>query len=223
MTVLEEINKEVLHILDEIIAPCVFLFFEDFFAVNSDLDHPHQDILFGCYNDAMPHFFVEGTGLHRTVKLRSWAQIMQNVLGIRFQESFEAPVGALQNAVQTALKGKIEDGPGKRLLFEALGHRSVTCIAHGPGKAFSAEMLKGEPVSFIFIPKTVSVDFFAENSDDLQDLLSKLHSVRGEIAKRQSLSILKGDYAPYRAWAGIDPATGEIMNSATNKFNELFD
>ena len=223
MTVLEEINKEVLHILEEMIDPCVFLFFKDFFAVIGDLDHPLQGILLSHADEAMPHIFVEGTGQHRSVQLYGWSQIMQNVLGLRFQEIFEVPVGTLQDAEQIALKGKIEDGPGKRLLFEALGHRSVTCVVHGPGAAFSDEILEGEPVSFTFIPETVSVDFFAESPEDLQNLLSKLSSVRGEVAKRQGLSMLKGDYAPFSAWAGIDPETGDAKNAATDKFNELFD
>jgi hypothetical protein len=223
MTLLEDINEEALRILREAIEPCVFLFFEDFFAINSDLDHPLSGVLLSSYDEAMPHIFVEGTGLHRTVKLCNWSQIMQNVLGIRFQEIFEVPVGALKSAKQIAVRGKIEDGPGKRLLFEALGRRTVTCVVHGLGAAVRAEILEGNPVSLTFSPKAVGVDFFSENPHDLQDILSKLSSVRGEIAKRQSLSMLKGDYAPYTAWAGIDPTTGKIINSATDKFNELFD
>ncbi len=46
---------------------------------------------------------------------------------------------------------------------------------------------------------------------------------RGELAKRKELSVLKGDYAPFRVWGGIDPETGEAKNAATDKFNELFD
>ena len=148
---------------------------------------------------------------------------MQNVLGLRFQEIFEVPVGTLQDAEQIALKGKIEDGPGKRLLFEALGSRTVTCRAHFPREAFESDIWAGEQVSFTFIPETVSVDFFAESSEYLQNLLSKLSLVRGEVAKRQGLSMLKGDYAPFSAWAGIDPETGDAKNAATDKFNELFD
>jgi hypothetical protein len=148
---------------------------------------------------------------------------MQNVMGIRFQESFEEPVEALLGAEQIALKGKIENGPGKRLLFEALGRRTVTCRAHFPGAAFSAEILEGEPVSFTFHPEAVSVDFYAEGPEDLQAILNKLRSVRGEIAKRQSLSILNGDYAPYRTWAGIDPETGKVKTAQVNNFNDLFD
>lgn len=223
MTLLEEVGEETLRILEELIDPCVFLFFEDFFAVNSDLDHPREGTLLSHADEAMPYVFIEGTGLHRTVKLHSWAQIMQNVLGIRFQESFEAPVEALLGAEQVVFKGKIEDGPGKRLLFEALGRRTVTCTVHGPVAAFSADILEGEPVSFTFRPEAVSVDFYAEGPEDLQAILNKLRSVRGEIAKRQSLSILNGDYAPYRAWAGIDPETGKVKTAQLNNFNELFD
>jgi hypothetical protein len=223
MTLLEETSEEILRILEELIGPCVFLFFKDFFAVNSDLAHPRQGTLLSHADEAMPHILVEGTGLHRSVKLYGWAQIMQNVLGIRFQESFEEPVEALLGAEQIALKGKIEDGPGKRLLLEALGRRTVTCTVHGPGAAFSAEILEGEPVSFTFRPAAVSVDFYAEGPKDLQAILNKLRSVRGEIAKRKSLSILKGDYAPYRTWAGIDPETGKVKTAQVNNFNDLFD
>jgi hypothetical protein len=48
-------------------------------------------------------------------------------------------------------------------------------------------------------------------------------SIRGEIAKRKSLSILNGDYAPYRAWAGIDPEAGKVKTAQVNNFSELFD
>lgn len=148
---------------------------------------------------------------------------MQNVVGLRLQEIFDVPVGALQSAKNIALRGKIEDGPGKRLLFEVLGRRTVTCVVHCPDEAFSDEILDGEPVSLTFRPETVSVDFFAGNPEDLQNLLIKLSSIRGEIAKRKELSMLAGDYAPFRVWAGIDPETGEAKNAITDKFNELFD
>jgi hypothetical protein len=45
----------------------------------------------------------------------------------------------------------------------------------------------------------------------------------GEIAKRQSLSFLNGDYAPYRTWAGIDPETGKVKTAQVNNFDDLFD
>lgn len=223
MTVLEEVNEEALRILREAIEPCVFLFFEDFFAVNRDFNHPLQGILLGHADEATPHISIEGTELHRTIKLHGWSQIMQNVLGVRFQETFELPVGKLRGAEQLTVKGKIENGPGKRLLFEAFGSRTVNCSAQFPRDVFGSEIWAGEPVSFTFRPDAVSVNFYAEGPEELQAILSKLRSVRGEIAKRQDLSILKGDYAPFRAWAGIDPVTGETMNSATDKFNELFD
>ena len=223
MSVLKELNEEALRILEQLINPCVFLFFQDFFAIESDPDHPRKGAFLSHVDDATPHICIEGVGLNRTVKLDAWSQIMQNVLGVRFLDNFETLVVALLSAEQITFKGKIEDGPGKRLLFEALGSRTIACAAHFPREAFVSDILAGEVVSFPFQPEMVGVDFFRESLEELHEILNKLRSVRGEIVKRENLSSLKGDYSPFKAWAGIDPETGKVKTAQANNFNELFD
>ena len=49
----------------------------------------------------------------------------------------------------------------------------------------------------------VSVASFPESLEELQEILNKLSSFRRELAKRENLSSLKGDYFPFKAWAGI--------------------
>ena len=223
MSILEEINEEALHILNASIAPCVFLFFSDFFAVSGDLNHPRGSALDRHSDEAMPCISIEGTGQLRSVNLHNWSQVIQNVLGIRFQETSEVPVEALGSAEQLTLKGRIEGGPGKRLLFEALGSRTVTCRAEFPSEVFGPDIRVGEPISFTFDLQRIDVDFYSESKEDLQALLGNLRSLRNEVSKRQNLSLLKGDFAPFMAWAGIDPVTGMVKYPATDKFNELFE
>lgn len=220
---LDDINQETLIILKEAIDPCVFIFFENILTVRNDPNHPKKNNMIDYSDKATPHIVLEGSGPMRTVQLRGWSQVMQNILGLRFTDSFEMAVMDIGNTNQISFRGKVEGGPGKRLLFQALGSRTVTCRASFPENMLGSDALEYDETSITFNPKVINIDFYAGSSANPETILTSLRSARLEIAKRLNLSMIKGDYAPYRAWAGIDTVTGEIKHAATDKFNELFD
>ena len=100
--------------------------------------------------------------------------------------------------------GKIEGGPGKRLLFEVLGNHTFTCSAEFPYEIFEPEISDGEMTSFTFRPEGMSIEVSSEGA---QQVLDELRKVRSEIANHMTLSQLKGDFAPFRKWAGQNPET----------------
>lgn len=220
---LEDIDQETLNILKETIDPCVFIFFEDILTVINDPNHPKQNMMMDYSDEATPHIVVKGSGPMRTVQLHGWSQVMQNILGLSFTDTYEMAVRDIGNTNQILFRGKVEGGPGKRLLFQALGSRTLTCRASFPENMLGSDVSEYDETSITFDPEVINIDFYAGSSAYPETILTSLRSARLDIAKRLDLSMIKGDYTPFRAWAGKDTVTGEIKYAATDKFNELFD
>lgn len=200
MTTGDKINQLTLEILQQMIEPAVFLYLDKCLANEGDPGRPSDSILGDYYDEGMPHVLIEGVGSMRSVKLHAWREHFENMMSVTFTDNFVIPLEGMSKLEHLDFQGTIQDGPGKRILYEALGSRVFICSTGFPYDVFEPEILSGEGTSFTFYPQNIEIDFQSETPEELQNLLAKLEAAKVEVDKYLTLSTLKEDYTPFRSW-----------------------
>lgn len=200
MTQEEKINQLTLEIMKGLIYPSVVLQLDKCLANDGDPDRPSDDVLDHYFDEGMPYHTTQRAGSTLAIKLNAWGPNHQKMTGVTFADNFEVPMKDASNLENLDLQGTIENGPGRRILFEALGNRTFTCSAAFPYDVFEPEILSNEGASFTFDPQHLRINFQSETVEELQNILAKLEAAKVEVDKYMMLSTLKEDYTPFRSW-----------------------
>lgn len=201
MTQEEKINQLVLEILQQLIEPAVFLYLDKCLANDGDPDGPSEGVLSDYYDEGMPHVVIEGVGSTRSARLHAWHAHFEKMMSVTFTDNFVIPLEGMSTLEHLDFQGTIQDGPGKRILYEALGSRVFICSTGFPYDVFEPEILSGEGTSFTFYPQNIEIDFKSETPEELQHIFAKLEAAKAEVEKYMTFSTLKEDYSPFRSWA----------------------
>lgn len=201
MALEEKINQLVLEILQQLNEPAIYLYLDKCLANDGDPDGPSEGVLEHYYDEGTPYVVTKGAGSKLSIKLNAWGPNYQKMTGVTFADNFDVPLEGIADLQYLEFFGKIEDGLGKRILFEALGDRTFTCRAEFPYDVFEPEILSDEGAAFTFTRRHIEIDFQSDTDEELQNIFAKLKAAKAEVEKYMTLSTLKEDYSPFRSWA----------------------
>jgi len=219
---LSVVNDKITDILDELWTIAHQLPVEDIFSILPYPEHYLYDPLLDALDEMEPLLDVSRVDLCYEISFERWNAFYPNLTGLMFTKQVVDPRNLPQSADFVSMQAKLVDGPGRRVLFRALGAKSVT-VNLRPTVPLN-EWGRGADDRFVtgLELERCELQLFNESDAELQSLIAALNSAEKSIAYKNTLAGIAGDYLPFKDWAAWDPESGEVDLPASAKFRELF-
>lgn len=195
---------------------------KNIFSIYPDPAHPLYDAVLDALDEMEPLLKVSRVGSACEISLEWLNAFYPNLTGLVFAKQVVGRRDLQYGHEFVSMQAKLVEGPGRRVLFRALGAKSVT-INLRP-KASLREWVQGEDSEIIagFEVESCELQLFDESAAGLRHLSMALDEAEKSIARKMTLALIAGDYLPFRDWAAWDLESGEVDLPASAKFRQLF-
>ena len=219
---LSVLNDKTSNMLNELWTIAHQLPVANIFSILADPEHSKYWLLFDALHDMAPVLDVVRVDRGYKVALEGWTPTYQNLTGLVFVETFVDRSTLPQDADSICVQARLVDGPGQRVLFKALGAKSVMVYLRPIVPPSWWEQEADHQMKTRLDLERCELQLFNENYDDLQILITALGEAQNSIAQKKTVAAMAGDYLPFKDWAAWDPESREADFPASAKFRELF-